>query len=87
MKYNLLILFFFLISCSQHYTKQDNRKPYNSTGFAYIYNSADYENKIIKNKLNEDLFQLSHKELKSGTLIKSSRLSTIVLISLTSMMF
>ena len=59
MKFSLLIVLFFLISCSPHYTKLDNRKPYNSTGLAYIYNLQDYENKIIKKKLNNELFQIS----------------------------
>ena len=59
-----------MASCSPHYTKLDNRKPYNSTGFAYIYNTQDYEKKIIKKKLNNNLFEISHKDLKNGSLIK-----------------
>ena len=70
MKFKILILFFFLFSCSSNYTKLDNRKPYNSTGLAYIYNENDYLNKIIKKKLNNNLMQISHKDLKPGTLIK-----------------
>jgi hypothetical protein len=70
MKYKILIILFFFISCSPHYTKIDNRKAYNSTGFAYIYNTQDYENKIINKKLNNDLLQISHKDLKIGSLIK-----------------
>ena len=70
MKFNILFFFIFLISCSPYYTKLDNRKPYNSTGFAYIYNNFDYENKEIKKKLNNELLQISHKDLKTGTLIK-----------------
>jgi len=70
MKFNILIFILLLASCSPHYTKLENRKPYNSTGLAYIYNELDYENKIIKGKLNNDLFEISHNELKTGTLIK-----------------
>ena len=70
MKFRILIFFFFLISCSPHYAKLDNRKPYNSTGFAYVYNIQDYQDKIIKKKLNNDLLQISHKDLRNGTLIK-----------------
>jgi uncharacterized membrane-anchored protein len=70
MKFSILILFFFTLSCSTHYTKLDNRKPYNSTGFAYIYNEYDYVNKKLKKKLNNELLQISHKDLKAGTLIK-----------------
>ena len=70
MKFNILFFFIFLISCSPYYTKLDSRKPYNSTGFAYIYNNFDYENKKIKKKFNNELLQISHKDLKAGALIK-----------------
>jgi len=70
MKFNFFILLFFTLSCTAHYTKLDNRKPYNSTGFAYIYNEYDYENKKINKKLNNELLQISHKDLKTGTLVK-----------------
>jgi len=76
MKFSLIIYLFFLISCSPHYTNTDNRKPYNSTGLAYIYNQYDYEKKIISKKLNNDLFEISHKDLKTGTLIKLINPST-----------
>ena len=58
------------MSCSINYTKLDNRKPYNSTGFAYIYNDGDYEAKIISKKLVNSELQISHKDLRPGTLIK-----------------
>ena len=48
----------------------DNRKSYNSTGFALIYDQSDYEVKIIKKKFNNELLQISHKDLRIGTLIK-----------------
>ena len=71
MKFSIFLSsLFFLTACSQHYTKIDNRKPYNATGFAYIYNEVDYDNKIIKKKLNTELLQISHKDLKTGALIK-----------------
>ena len=70
MKYKIIILSFFILSCSQHYTKTKNKNSYNATGFAYIYNTTDYENKNIKKKLDNELFQVSHKDLKVGTLIK-----------------
>ena len=70
MKFKYLIILFFLISCSSHYTKLDNKKSYNATGFAYIYNVNDYESKKIKNNFNNELLQISHKELRVGTLIK-----------------
>ena len=70
MKFNILILFFFLFSCSPHYTKSDNRTPYNSTGLAFIYNDDVFHNKTIKKKLNNELLQISQNELKVGALIK-----------------
>ena len=70
MKFKILIVLFILGSCSPHYTKLDNRKPYNATGFALIYNDYDYENKIIKQKLNNEILQISHKDLATGSLIK-----------------
>jgi hypothetical protein len=70
MKFNLLLIIFFISSCSSNYTKFENRKTYNSTGFAYIYDKEDYENGIIKKKLNNELLQISHMDLKIGTLIK-----------------
>jgi hypothetical protein len=69
-KFKYLIILFFLISCSSHYTKLDNKNSYNATGFAYIYNVNDYESKKIKNNFNNELLQISHKELRVGTLIK-----------------
>ena len=59
-----------MISCTSNYTKLENRKPFNSKGFAYIYNNEDYEAKIIQNKLNNELLQISHNNLRTGSLIK-----------------
>ena len=46
------------------------KKPYTSKGFAYIYNDSDYGSKIIKGKMNNEIMQISHQNLKTGTLIK-----------------
>ena len=70
MKFKFLIIFFFLFSCSPHYTKLDNRKLFNATGFALIYNTEDFQNKIISTKLDNELLQISHQNLNLGTLIK-----------------
>ncbi|MDB4339726.1 hypothetical protein OAA01_00285 [Pelagibacteraceae bacterium] len=70
MKFNILILFLILNSCSSNYTKLDNRKPYNSTGLAYIFNIDDYEKKKIPKKFDNQQLQISHKDLNVGTLIK-----------------
>ena len=70
MKYKILILIILLTSCSAHTTKLENRTPYISKGFAYIYNDYDYENKTIKGKLDNSKLQVSHSKLRSNTLIK-----------------
>ena len=69
MKYNLILLTF-LFSCTINTTKLENRTPYNSTGFAYIFNYDDFEKKIIKGKLDNSQIQISHNRLNIGTLIK-----------------
>ena len=48
MKYKIFLILFFLVSCTTNFTKNDNRVPFNTKGFAYIYNKQDYQNKIIK---------------------------------------
>ncbi len=70
MKYKIFTFLFFIFSCSPHYTKLDNRKSYSASGFAYIFNEKDFELKKIKKKLNNEYFQVAHKDLKVGTLIK-----------------
>ena len=70
MKYKILILIILLTSCSAHTTKLENRSPFISKGFAYIYNDYDYENKTIKGRLDNSKFQVSHSKLRSNTLIK-----------------
>ncbi len=70
MKYNLILIFILIFSCTPHYTKLDNKKAYNAKGFAYIYNEDDFNNKVIKGRLNNDLMQLSHSELRLNTLVK-----------------
>ena len=70
MRYSYIILFFLLVSCSIHYTKLENKTPFNSKGFAYIYNENDFKNKIIKTKLNNEIYQIAQKNLPVGTLIK-----------------
>ena len=67
MKYNLILLTF-LFSCTINTTKLENRTPYNSTGFAYIFNYDDFEEKIIKGKLDNSQIQISHNRLNIGTL-------------------
>ena len=55
------------MSCSSELTTL-NQKPYLVKGFAYIYNDNDYNEKIIKVKINNSILQVSHQNLKTGTL-------------------
>ena len=70
MNYKILPLVFFLFSCSTNSTKLENRVPYNSKGFAYIYNINDYDNKIIRDKFDNLELQISIKALKINSLVK-----------------
>mgnify|MGYP006098752229 CR=1 FL=1 len=72
MKFKLIIIFFFVISCAQNYTKS----PYTSKGFALIYNEEDFINKVIKNKLDNTSYEIAHNKLRAGTLIKLINPST-----------
>ncbi|MDC0628735.1 hypothetical protein OAP04_04110 [Pelagibacteraceae bacterium] len=76
MKYRLLILFFLITSCAQNFNASIKKTPFNSKGFAYIYSDEDYDNKLIKKKFNNNLFQIAHNKLKIGTLIKLSNPKT-----------
>ena len=70
MKFKFFLILVFLSSCSQNYSKLSNKVPYSAKGFAYIFNEKDFENKIIKTRLNSNLLEISHNQLKTGTLIK-----------------
>ena len=72
MKFKYLIILFTLFSCTTTSTKFDNRSPYNSKGFFFIYNDKDVNDKIIKGKLNNEQLQVSHRKLRNNTLIKIS---------------
>ena len=72
MKFRILIIFFLVFSCSPHLTKVNQNTPYSASGFALIYNIDDYNEKIIKGKMNNEIMQISSQNLKTGTLIKIS---------------
>tara|TARA_X000001036_G_scaffold114674_1_gene107707 strand:- start:1347 stop:2084 length:738 start_codon:yes stop_codon:yes gene_type:complete len=76
MNYKLIILFLFLTSCAQSYGKQELNKPFNSKGFAYIYNEEDFINKVIKKKLDLNSLQIAHSTLRVGSLIKIINIKT-----------
>ena len=70
MRFNLIIFLFFITSCTSQLSTINKKELYSSTGFALIYNNFDFEEKIIKGKMNNDLMQISHQNLRTGTLIK-----------------
>ena len=72
MKYRFFLIFFLLVSCSSQFTTINQKKPYTAKGFAIIYNDQDFNNKIIKGKMNNEILQISHQNLKTGTLINIS---------------
>ena len=70
MKYKILIILFFLFSCSAQLTTLNKNVPYSANGFAYIYNHNDFNEKIIKGKMDNKILQISHQNLKTGSLLK-----------------
>ena len=67
MKFKIIIFFIFLFSCVPIYNKNIS---YNSSGFALIFNEQDYINKKINKKLNNDNFEVAHRILKPGTIVR-----------------
>ena len=70
MKFRIILILFFILSCSPQFSTINQIKPYTSKGFALIYNDFDFNQKIIKGKMSNDIMQISHQNLKTGTLIK-----------------
>ena len=70
MKFKIFIFIFFVFSCSPQLKTLNQKKPYSTTGFAIVFNHDDLQNKIIKGKLNNEKLQISHQNLKTGTLIR-----------------
>ena len=70
MKFSLIIISLLIFSCSPQLTILNQKEPYVAKGFVYIYNDFDYKQKIIEGKMNENIMQISHQNLRTGTLIK-----------------
>ena len=70
MKYNLFFIILLLFSCNANLSQSNNKVPYNSKGFAYIYDEQDYNNKITKLRLDNSKIQVSHNKIKKNSLIK-----------------
>ena len=72
MKFKIILIFFIIVSCSSQFSTFSQKNPYTAKGFAYIYSDFDYEEKIINYKFNNKIMEISHQNLKIGTLIKIS---------------
>ena len=70
MKFKLIIILLLLSSCVPQNKTFNIKKPYLAKGIAYVYSDIDYQKKIIKGKMNNNKMQVSHQNLKTGTLIK-----------------
>ena len=70
MRYKFFFIILFFFSCTINSTKIENRIPYNTQGFAYIFNEQDHQSKIIGGKLDNSELQISINKLKIGALIK-----------------
>ena len=70
MKFKIILILLLTVACTSQFSTINQKKPYSAKGFAYIYNNLDFEEKIIKSKMNNDIMQISHQNLRTGTLIK-----------------
>ncbi|MDC2987416.1 hypothetical protein OAY20_04910 [Candidatus Pelagibacter bacterium] len=70
MKFRLFLFFFIILSCSPQFSTLNKKQPYTAKGFAFIYNDNDFKEKIIKGSMNNDILQISHQYLRTGTLLK-----------------
>ncbi len=70
MRFRILFIFFFTFSCSTDLITYNQKKIYSAKGFALIYQDQDFKKKIIKGRMNDDMMQISHQNLKTGSLIQ-----------------
>ncbi len=76
MKYKIILIFIFITSCSHNYSSSNTKAPFNSKGFAYIFNVKDFDDKIIKRKLDHTSFEVAHNKLRPGSLIKITNIKS-----------
>ena len=71
MKYSIILFILILTSCSNDVSiKKNNADPYSSSGFAFIYNEIDYNNKTLSHKLNNFDLEIGHNKLKKNSIVK-----------------
>ncbi|MDB3858210.1 hypothetical protein N9305_02280 [Pelagibacteraceae bacterium] len=76
MNFRFIILLLVFTSCTHSYNNAKIIKSFTSKGFAYIYDDLDFTNKIIKKKLNNDLPQIAHKDIRPGSLVRIINVKT-----------
>ena len=69
MKFSLIFITFFLLSCSNGTFNTNNNKSYTSKGFALIYDENDYKKKIISTKLDPNNIEIGHNELNRNSFV------------------
>ena len=69
MKFSLILIIFFLFSCSNGAFNTNNNKSYTSKGFALIYDENDYQKKIISTKLNSNNIEIGHNQLNKNSFV------------------
>ena len=69
MKFKIIPIFLFLLSCTVTSTNINNRIPYNAKGFAYIFNENDY-NKSSKKSFDNNQLMISHNKIRTNSSIK-----------------
>ncbi len=70
MKYKYFFILLFLVSCSTASNNKYEKPTFSSKGFAYIYSLKDFENKIIKKKINSDDLIIAHNKIRKGVTLK-----------------
>ena len=76
MNFRFIILLLVFTSCTHSYNNAKIIKSFTSKGFAYIYDDLDFTNEIIKKKLNNDLPQIAHKDIRPGSLVRIINVKT-----------
>ena len=70
MKYSKIFLFLLILTSCTNSISNKNAKTFSMSGFAYIYDENDFDNKIINKKFNQDDFLAAHQYLKVGANIR-----------------
>ncbi len=70
MKFKSILIIFLIISCAPSNYSSQKKNTYNSTGFAYIYNTNDFEKSFFKKNQENIILAAFHNKLRINSLIK-----------------